>query len=299
MEITTVDVLDAALQLELTALLSECVKSGASVGFVLPIEAGELETYWRETAAAVKAGTQVLLVARDGGTLVGTVQLALAQKANARHRAEVQRLLVPPASRRGGIGRRLMKAVEQVALDHGRSLLVWDTIVGGAADQMYAKMGYLRAGIIPAYALSSDGEKLEPTTNYYALLSDAELTMPAPMVMPVSVAPPAPPAAPAPAATRPAAPSRASAFSFSGAIERYGRSEALEILIDPPVPADGGSFVCVVHAETLGLAGMRVLGANPRQAADLALDLVRESTDGNPVLGDDDEPVDIDAWTAR
>ncbi len=301
MEITTVDVLDAALQLELTALLSECVESGASVGFVLPIEAGELETYWRETAAAVSARTQLLLVARaaEGGALLGTVQLALAQKANARHRAEVQRLLVPPASRRQGIGRRLMKAAEQVALDHGRSLLVWDTIVGDAGDQLYAKMGYLRAGIVPAYALSSDGGRLEPTAYYYALLSDAELTMPAPMVMPVSAAPPAasaPPVASAPSAP-PAPPSRAGAFSFRGAIERYGRSEALEIVIDPPVPADGGSFVCVVHAETLGLAGMRVLGANPRQAADLALDLVRESTDGNPVLGDDDEPVDIDAWT--
>jgi acetyltransferase len=296
MEITTVDVLDAALQLELTELLSQCVESGASVGFVLPIAAGELETYWRETAAAVKAGTQLLLVAREGGTLAGTVQLALAQKANARHRAEVQRLLVPPARRRQGIGRRLMKALEQVALDHGRSLLVWDTIVGDAGDQLYAKMGYLRAGIVPAYALSSDGSKLEPTVHYYALLSDAELTMPAPMVMPVSVAPP-----PAPATTpaRPAAPSRASAFTFSGAIERYGRSEPLEIRIDPPAAAEAGSFVCVVHAETLGLAGMRVLGAAPRQAAHLALDLVKQSTDGNPVLGDDDEPVDIDAWTVR
>jgi acetyltransferase len=280
MEITTVDVLDAALQAELTTLLSDCVKSGASVGFVVPVAPGALEACWEATAMAVQGGTQILLIARDARALVGTVQLALPQKANARHRAEVQRLLVPPASRRRGIGRRLMKAAEQAALERGRTLLVWDTIVGTAGDHLYASMGYIRAGVIPEYALSSDGAKLEPTVYFYALLSDNELTLPAPAVVPVA----------APVA-------RPTAFSFSGSIERYGRSEPLEIVIEKPVPAEAGAFVCVVHAATLGLSGMRILGAEPGQAADLALELVKQSTDGNPILTADGAPIELESWT--
>jgi GNAT superfamily N-acetyltransferase len=287
MEITTVDVLDDALQLELSTVLSECVKSGASVGFVVPLAEGELEAYWQDVAAAVKAGTQVLLVARDGKTLVGTVQLALAQKANARHRAEVQRLLVPPTLRRRGIGRKLMKAVEAEALSRGRTLLVWDTIVGDSGDQLYTKMGYTRAGVIPDYALSADGAKLEPTVYFYTLLGDDELTLPAPQVSAAS------PAKPAPAKMVAASDA---AFSFDGSIERYGRSEPLQVVIDAPVPADNDTYVCVVHARTLGLAAMRVLGTDARHAAELALDLVRQSTDGNEVLGADGEPADLAAW---
>jgi GNAT superfamily N-acetyltransferase len=293
MEITTVDVLDDALQLELSAVLSDCVKSGASVGFVVPVADGELESYWRGTAEAVKAGTQVLLIAREGKKLVGTVQLALAQKANARHRAEVQRLLVPPALRRKGIGRQLMKAVEAEALRRARTLLVWDTIVGDTGDHLYTKMGYTRAGVIPDYALSADGAKLEPTVYFYALLGDDELTLPAPQVAAAS-----PVSAPKQVAARPVAGSDA-AFVFDGSIERYGRSEPLHVVIDAPVPGDGDTHVCVVHAPTLGLKAMRVLGTDARHAAELALDLVRESTDGNTVLTDGGEPVDLATWTVR
>ena len=296
MEITTVDVLDDALQVELGAILSDCVESGASVGFVVPIPPGEVEGYWRGTAEAVKAGTQVLLVAREGTKLVGTVQLALAQKANARHRAEVQRLLVPPALRRKGIGRQLMRAAENEALGRGRTLLVWDTIVGDTGDQLYTKMGYPRAGVIPDYALSADGAKLEPTVYFYALLGDDELTLPAPEVAAASPGPAA--SAAKQTAARPVAGGDA-AFVFDGSIERYGRSEPLHVVIDAPLPGDGATHVCVVHAPTLGLKAMRVLGTDARHAAELALDLVRESTDGNTVLAADGEPVDLATWTVR
>ena len=290
MEITTVDILDDALQLELSGILSDCVTSGASVGFVVPLAEGEVRAYWRATADAVEAGTHVLLVARDearGNELLGTVQLALAQKPNARHRAEVQRLLVPPARRRQGVGRKLMKAAEAEALSRGRTLLVWDTIVGDTGDQLYSKMGYTRAGVIPDYALSADGAKLEPTVYFYTILGEDELTLPAPEV-----------AAGSPLAPRPAARSDA-AFVFDGSIERYGRSEPLSVVIDAAAPTDGDNFACIVHAKTLGLAGMRVLGTDARHAADLALDLVRQSTDGNPVIGGDGELVDLASWTVR
>nr|WED67805.1 hypothetical protein PJ912_15940 [Pectobacterium colocasium] len=36
---------------ELVTLLNDCVESGASIGFLAPLESGEAERYWRGVAA--------------------------------------------------------------------------------------------------------------------------------------------------------------------------------------------------------------------------------------------------------
>src|SRR4051812_36970696 len=78
----------------LNALLRDAVEGGASIGFMLPVVEPQLADYWAGVFADVAAGTRVLLVTREGGRIVGSVQLGLATKANSRHRAEVQKLLV-------------------------------------------------------------------------------------------------------------------------------------------------------------------------------------------------------------
>src|SRR5262245_34659087 len=117
----------------LGALLRDAVEGGASVGFVLPLADEVVSAYWSGIAADVARGTRVLLVARQGDTVVGTAQLDLVQRPNSLHRAEVQRVLVHRSARRQGIGRTLMHAVEAVARAHGRTLLVLDTQEGSAA----------------------------------------------------------------------------------------------------------------------------------------------------------------------
>ena len=104
-------------------LLQDTVSSGASVGFLPPLSAEDAQQYWSTVFQEVAQGTSVLLVARDEDRIVGSVQLALALKPNARHRAEVQKLFVLSSQRRRGIGRALMQAVERVALSSGRTLL--------------------------------------------------------------------------------------------------------------------------------------------------------------------------------
>lgn len=109
----------------------------------------------------------VLLVAHDADDrLVGSVQLHLAQRPNARHRAEVTRLMVHPVARRRGLGRRLMLALEHVAQREGRSLLVLDTRSGDPSNALYQQLGYLEAGRIPRYARSASGQ-LDGTVFYY------------------------------------------------------------------------------------------------------------------------------------
>jgi ribosomal protein S18 acetylase RimI-like enzyme len=146
--------------------LKDSVEGGASVGFLPPLGVDEACAYWRGVAAAVAASERLLLIARDGDCVVGTVQLDLCQRANGLHRAEVVRLLVHSSARRRGIGRQLMLAVEDAARARQRSLLVLDTRDGDPSCALYESLGYIRAGVIPRYARGASGE-LHGTAIYY------------------------------------------------------------------------------------------------------------------------------------
>lgn len=142
---------------ELVALLEDAVQGGASIGFLMPLADGELERYWDGVAAGVEAGTKVLLVARQGGRIVGSVQVAPEPRANGSHRAEIQKLIVHRAVRRQGIARDLMLAAEAAARAAARLLLVLDTRTGDHAERLYRRLGYQLAGVIPHYARSTEG----------------------------------------------------------------------------------------------------------------------------------------------
>ena len=152
----------------LTALLMDAVDHGASVGFLSPMKKDEAAAYWRGVREELAHGL-VMLAARDGGRLVGAVQLAPAQKANARHRAEVQKLLVLRECRGRGVGEALMHAIEDEARRLGRWLLVLDTATS-AAERLYRRLGYERAGAIPEFAESSGGG-FDATVLYYKRLA--------------------------------------------------------------------------------------------------------------------------------
>ena len=102
--IVEIDQLEPAIQHQLTELLIRVVEDGASVGFLPPLSYDEASAYWED----VLGPGVTLWVAVQDGQAIGTVQPQCAMKANGRHRAEVAKLMVDPASRRGGIGRALM-----------------------------------------------------------------------------------------------------------------------------------------------------------------------------------------------
>lgn len=154
---------------QLVALLQDSVHSGSSVGFLPPLASDAAEEYWLETLNEVAQGKRILLVSSEAGDVTGTVQLALATKQNALHRAEVQKLIVHTRFRQRGIARALMAAVEAAARKAKRTLLVLDTEQGSAAEQLYVNCGYTRAGVIPQYALSADGS-LITTVVFYKLI---------------------------------------------------------------------------------------------------------------------------------
>ena len=158
-----------ARDLEMLAdVLHAVVHDGAGVSFVVPFSTEEARAFWDRTVApGVRAGTRRVLVARQDGRIVGTVQLVLDVPPNQRHRAEVVKLLVHPAMRRRGIARALMLALERLAAAERRTLLTLDTWTGGAAERLYLSLGYVAAGSIPRFARGSITPGLEPTTILY------------------------------------------------------------------------------------------------------------------------------------
>ncbi|KHN90269.1 GNAT family N-acetyltransferase [Pectobacterium actinidiae] len=154
---------------ELVTLLNDCVESGASIGFLAPLEAGEAERYWQGVAADLAEGGRTLLIAREAGRIAGAVQISYCPKKNGIHRAEVEKLMVHTAFRQRGIAQQLMAEVERQAQAHQRTLLVLDTRTNDTASILYRKLGYQEAGQIPQFARSSAGT-LDGTTFFYKLL---------------------------------------------------------------------------------------------------------------------------------
>jgi hypothetical protein len=172
LSIASLSVDEAAEQImQLGALLHACVHAGASIGFVLPFSAEQSEAYWRDKILPrVRDGSVELLAARMEDRIVGSVQLDHDTPPNQPHRAEVRKLLVHPDSRRQGIAKALMAAIESRAAALGRSLLTLDTRTGDHAEPLYAALGYRIAGIIPGYCRDPFESKLDPTTVMYKSL---------------------------------------------------------------------------------------------------------------------------------
>ncbi|HSD83968.1 MAG TPA: GNAT family N-acetyltransferase, partial [Anaerolineae bacterium] len=122
--------------------------------------------FWQDMLREVGSSRVMLVATTEDGEVAGSVQLALGQKENGRHRAEVQKLLVHSHYRNRGLGRRLMEAIEHEARQRGLTLLVLDTIEGELAEQLYLKLGYVRVGEVPNYASFPDG-RLWATVIFY------------------------------------------------------------------------------------------------------------------------------------
>lgn len=154
----------------LTDLLVDAVASGAGMGFLPPLGPSDAHAYWQGVAREIDAGTRVAIVARANGMPVGSAQLDLCQRANGLHRAEVQKVMVHRRARRRGIGRALLRAVDDAARERGRTTLYLDTFAHQDARRLYEAAGWIHAGDIPAFARTAEGD-LAATSYYYRLLA--------------------------------------------------------------------------------------------------------------------------------
>jgi GNAT superfamily N-acetyltransferase len=163
--------LDDALIDALAGVLIDCVEGGASVSFMHPLTRERATAFWRRVADGVAAGARALLVAEDAQGLCGTVQLVFDLPENQPHRADLAKMLVHRRARREGLGEALMRAAETTARECGKTLLVLDAVTGGDAARLYERLGWIRVGDIPGYALFPRGG-LCSTTVFYRNLEE-------------------------------------------------------------------------------------------------------------------------------
>jgi GNAT superfamily N-acetyltransferase len=157
-EITSLEapVAESALE-QLADVLVDCVEGGASVSFMSPFSHQQALAFFGKIAGTVASGDTVLLAARLGGRIVGTVQLGLDTPPNQPHRADIKKLLVHRSARGHGVGAALMAQVEEEARRRGRWLLVLDTVPGENGHRLYLRAGWTQTGLVPNYALFPDG----------------------------------------------------------------------------------------------------------------------------------------------
>lgn len=141
----------------LSEILIDVVANGGSVSFMHPLDAAAADAYWKDALAAADRAERVILGAWEGDVLAGTVTLLLALPPNQPHRAEVAKLMTRSSHRGRGIATALMRAVETVAVERGRTLLVLDTAVDGGAAGLYERLGFTLTGEIPDYAFKPHG----------------------------------------------------------------------------------------------------------------------------------------------
>jgi GNAT superfamily N-acetyltransferase len=151
---------------DLADVLLDCVEGGSSVGFMHPLTRDRAVAFWRRVSQGVAAGGRLVLVAEDAHGLCGTVQLVFDLPENQPHRADLVKMLVRRRARRRGLGAALVRAAEAAARECGKTLLVLDAVTGGDGARLYERLGWVRVGDIPGYALFPRGG-LCGTTFYY------------------------------------------------------------------------------------------------------------------------------------
>lgn len=155
----------------LALLLRDAVDGGASVGFLAPLDGAEAAAWWRDVAEQAARGVRSVWAAYGpDGSVLGVITLVRATMPNQPHRGDIAKLLVHRDARGRGLGSRLLAAAEEAAAAEGLTLLVLDTETGSAAEGLYRKAGWTRAGTIPHYALTPSGVP-HATTYYYKLLT--------------------------------------------------------------------------------------------------------------------------------
>jgi ribosomal protein S18 acetylase RimI-like enzyme len=125
-----------------------------ALGLLAPLDDARVaERYARD----VTVDGRVVLAAELDGEVVGMGQVAFDDAENGRHRAEIQRVAVASGARGSGVGRELMRALEDAARERGITLVWLTTHDETDATRFYESIGYTKLGVIPNWARTPDG----------------------------------------------------------------------------------------------------------------------------------------------
>lgn len=156
---------------DLSDLFVETVNGGSPLGFMPPITRDTARDYWISLLPELRALRRILLVAMSEGRVIGSAQLELSRRGNSPHRATVEKVFVARSVRGRGVGTALMNAIEEVALQHGRTLLMLNTRFDLPPHRWYQSLGYKDVGVIPGWTIGANGERFDHVYMYKELRS--------------------------------------------------------------------------------------------------------------------------------
>ncbi|HET9636097.1 MAG TPA: GNAT family N-acetyltransferase [Gemmatimonadaceae bacterium] len=154
---------------DLSDLFVETVNGGSPLGFMPPITRDTARDYWISLLPELRSLRRILLVAMAEGRVIGSAQLELSRRGNSPHRATVEKVFVGRSARGRGVGTFLMNAIEDVALQHGRTLLLLNTRFDLPPHRWYQSLGYRDVGVIPGWTIGANGERFDHVSMYKEL----------------------------------------------------------------------------------------------------------------------------------
>jgi ribosomal protein S18 acetylase RimI-like enzyme len=156
----------------LANLIIETVAHGGSVNFMHPLAPEVAAAFWQGSLAEADKGERIVLGCYDGEELVATVTLLLNCPPNQPHRAEIAKMMTRVSHRGRGIATALLHEAERIAIAKGKTLLNLDTAEEEGAAGLYEKLGFIKTGVIPYFALKPHGG-FTGTIIYWKLLGNA------------------------------------------------------------------------------------------------------------------------------
>lgn len=154
----------------LAALTVEAVDAGAELSFLAPLEPAKARAFWSEVAGD---RLKIVILARDGARIAGTVTLDLDVSENRPHAGGIAKLIVGWEWRRMGLGEALMRAAIAEAAARGRTLLCLDVRARDPAQALYRKLGFRDVGSVPGDTHDAAGAEYATTFLYLDLRPQA------------------------------------------------------------------------------------------------------------------------------
>lgn len=148
------------------------ILEGGGFGWLKPPPRQVLENYWK---GVLLVPERRLVVGRLDGVIAGSAQLSRAPRNNEAQAfaGTLTSAFVAPWARGRGLGRGIVREIEQLAGELGLSVLNLDLRdTQRAAIRLYETLGYRRWGTHPAYARVEG--RVVPGHYYYKLLDEEE-----------------------------------------------------------------------------------------------------------------------------
>jgi GNAT superfamily N-acetyltransferase len=158
LSIDAAPVLDAVLEAALVRTWVDATNAGGALGLVAPTDAAAAQVLAGPTFARVRAGSDALVVAREGEQVVGWYVLESRGGPLSPHWRSLKRLQVHPDQQGRGHGSALLRSADDVGRGLGLEALHLTVRGGTGTEAFYLRHGYREVGRLPGALRLAPGD---------------------------------------------------------------------------------------------------------------------------------------------